>query len=158
MSKKIIFIILGCWMCMMFLFSNQNATKSNHTSDKVTISLIHLVDKFRGKTTGKAQEKKIIKNVRLLVRKTAHMSEYFVLAVLTFCLVSNYVSSNKKVFLITFICCVLFSIGDEIHQLFIPGRTGRIFDVGVDSCGILLGCILLTFIKHKTDKKKLQNI
>ena len=41
MSKKIIFIILGCWMCMMFLFSNQNATKSNHTSDKVTISLIH---------------------------------------------------------------------------------------------------------------------
>ena len=67
MSKKIIFIILGCWMCMMFLFSNQNATKSNHTSDKVTISLIHLVDKFRGKTTGKAQEKKIIKNVRFLV-------------------------------------------------------------------------------------------
>lgn len=100
----------------------------------------------------------IIKNVRFLVRKTAHMSEYFVLVVLTFCLVSNYVSSNKKVFLITFICCVLFSIGDEIHQLFIPGRTGRIFDVGVDSCGILLGCILLTFIKHKTDKKKLQNI
>ena len=86
------------------------------------------------------------------------MSEYFVLAVLTFCLVSNYVSSNKKVFLITFICCVLFSIGDEIHQLFIPGRTGRIFDVGVDSCGILLGCIVLTFIKHKTYKKKLQNI
>lgn len=158
MSKKIIFIILGCWMCMMFLFSNQNATKSNHTSDKVTISLIHLVDKFRGKTTGKAQEKKIIKNVRLLVRKTAHMSEYFVLAVLIFCLVSNYVSSNKKVFLITFICCVLFSIGDEIHQLFIPGRTGRIFDVGVDSCGILLGCIVLTFIKHKTYKKGLQNI
>ena len=53
--------------------------------------------------------------------------------------------------------CFIF-IGDEIHQLFIPGRTGRIFDVGVDSCGILLGCILLTFIKHKTDKKRLQNI
>lgn len=58
MSKKIIFIILGCWMCMMFLFSNQNATKSNHTSDKVTISLIHLVDKFRERLLERLKRKK----------------------------------------------------------------------------------------------------
>ena len=82
MSKKIIFIILGCWMCMMFFyFLIRMLLNPTILVIKVTISLIHLVDKFRGKTTGKAQEKKIIKNVRLLVRKTAHMSEYFVLAV-----------------------------------------------------------------------------
>jgi len=38
---------------------------------------------------------------------------------------------------------ILFGISDEIHQLFIFGRTGRFFDVLFDSIGALLATLWL---------------
>jgi hypothetical protein len=34
---------------------------------------------------------------------------------------------------------VLYAIGDEIHQAFVPGRTPLVTDVAIDSIGGLLG-------------------
>ena len=43
---------------------------------------------------------------------------------------------------------VLYAISDEIHQLFVPGRTGCILDVGIDTLGIITGIIIfMIFIK-----------
>ena len=36
-----------------------------------------------------------------------------------------------------------YAATDELHQLFVPGRTGRIIDVGIDAAGALLGIALL---------------
>ena len=36
----------------------------------------------------------------------------------------------------------LFSITDEIHQSFVPGRTASVMDVGLDLLGILIGLAL----------------
>jgi len=38
--------------------------------------------------------------------------------------------------LFVFIAGMLFAVSDEIHQLFIPGRTARPFDVLIDMAGI----------------------
>ncbi len=42
------------------------------------------------------------------------------------------------------LAAVLYSVSDEIHQYFVPGRACRIFDVGVDSLGALTG--ILAFV------------
>ena len=34
---------------------------------------------------------------------------------------------------------VLYAATDEFHQLFVEGRSGSLFDVGVDAAGALLG-------------------
>ena len=53
---------------------------------------------------------------------------------------------------------VLYAISDEIHQLFIDGRTARFTDVLIDAAGALGGILLVlliyTLIKHKKHKIK----
>ena len=69
------------------------------------------------------------------VRKAAHATEYSILAVLAimaFCSVGR-----------GYLTAVIFSISDEIHQLFVPGRSGQITDVIIDGCGALIGVILI---------------
>lgn len=57
-----------------------------------------------------------------LIKKFAHISEYAILFALTF-------RAAEKKFLITFILVILYSISDEIHQAFVPGRSSKISDV-----------------------------
>lgn len=41
------------------------------------------------------------------------------------------------------ISTLLLAAGDEIHQIFIPGRASRVADVGMDLCGAYIAMILL---------------
>ena len=43
---------------------------------------------------------------------------------------------------------------DEIHQLFVPGRSGQITDVILDSCGGLIGAVLSAIILYLIRKRK----
>ena len=41
-----------------------------------------------------------------------------------------------------------YAIIDEIHQLFIEGRAGKIVDVWIDSIGVCIGiCVTMLFYK-----------
>ena len=40
----------------------------------------------------------------------------------------------------------LVSLSDEVHQIFVPGRACRIFDVFVDSCGASFGILIFLLI------------
>jgi VanZ family protein len=44
--------------------------------------------------------------------------------------------------------CILYAISDEFHQSFVPGRTSRVMDVGIDTLGSLVG-LLPTIIKRR---------
>jgi VanZ family protein len=37
--------------------------------------------------------------------------------------------------------CILYAISDEIHQSFVPGRSPRALDVGIDTLGALVGLL-----------------
>ena len=87
------------------------------------------------------------------VRKLAHFSEYFLLAVtVSF---PFYVYGMRGIWLMVFAgaFCVGFACLDEYHQSFVAGRTPTKRDVYIDSCGIFLGIILtriVGFIGRKT--------
>lgn len=50
-------------------------------------------------------------------------------------------------------CTVVVASYDEIHQTFLPGRTGRAFDVGIDTCGaITMQLLILALIGFLTRK------
>jgi VanZ family protein len=38
---------------------------------------------------------------------------------------------------------LLYAFSDETHQLFVPGREGKLSDVGIDAIGIALGMIAM---------------
>ena len=45
----------------------------------------------------------------------------------------------------------LYAVTDEIHQHFVPGRSGEITDVLIDSIGCLIGALIMSSILRRRD-------
>lgn len=78
-----------------------------------------------------------------ITRKLAHFTEYAILYVLFYRGLKNTVNwSFLKLLIISFLLTIGYALTDEYHQTFVSGRTGKTFDIGVDSLGALFGLIL----------------
>ena len=126
--KKILNIsLLIIWMIFIFVMSSFSATESTNQSSIIVTVISSTIN---------------ISNTHLLtvtIRKLAHLTEYFILGILTY----NVFKNNYKSINLSIIVCLLYAISDEIHQIFIPGRTGQITDVLIDTIGALIGIIIL---------------
>lgn len=90
----------------------------------------------------------------LIIRKGAHMFEYFVLALLFSIFYKDFVFSKKRLFCYIFFSTILISVFDEVIQTFVVGRSGSIVDVGIDMLGGLIGIgLAFIFIYRKREKK-----
>ncbi|HAZ36664.1 MAG TPA: teicoplanin resistance protein VanZ [Clostridiaceae bacterium] len=130
-------------MGLIFFFSSQNGT----ASDSNSYFLINLL----GKIGVNISSSMGISVANFIVRKTAHVTEYFILFMLLyFGFKRTYL---KNIIIYPAIITILYSISDEFHQLFIEGRSGRIKDVFIDSIGVLIG-LLIIGIKNKVKEQK----
>lgn len=83
-----------------------------------------------------------------LVRKTIHFLEYLILFLLFYRGLRNTSCfSKKKMVGYSLFLAIIYAISDEYHQTFVSGRSGKIFDIGVDSAGSLFGAILILRLK-----------
>jgi hypothetical protein len=71
-----------------------------------------------------------------LLRKIAHVTEFFILSYLLYKTFATSFSLKKG---ILFFCvgglCLLYAISDELHQSFVPTRSPALIDVMIDSLG-----------------------
>ncbi len=144
--KPLSFVPAIVMMCLIFVFSSQNADESSQFSYEVGVKVLTIAnDTFdRGWTT------KHIENLSMTsqyyIRKTAHFTEYFLLAVsVAFPL---YVYGLRGIWLVIFAgaFCVAYAGLDEYHQSFVSGRTPQKKDIIIDSCGIFVGIIVTRII------------
>lgn len=149
MIRKVIKIILVLlWMVMIFLLSNEEAVKSSKKSDGLIIKSVEL---FTGKSLSDQEKEKVLKYLVFPVRKCAHLSLYLILGILVISLLREYMLINTKLVLLSLLICFLYACSDEIHQLFVPGRSGEVRDVLIDTLGACLGVSFyyLVFRKKK---------
>lgn len=149
MIRKVIKIILVLlWMVMIFLLSNEEAVKSSKKSDGLIIKSVEL---FTGKSLSVQEKEKVLKYLVFPVRKCAHLSLYLILGILVISLLREYMVINTKLVLLSLLICFLYACSDEIHQLFVPGRSGEVRDVLIDTLGACLGVSFyyLVFRKKK---------
>lgn len=132
-------------MITIFFFSNDNADSSTKKSDGVIIRISERV--LGRKLTSKEKEFYTSKYITI-VRKTAHFTIYFVLGLAFISLLKEYMIVDKKSIIYTVIFVFLYSCSDEIHQLFIPGRSGEILDVLIDTLGGTLSASMYYFIRR----------
>ena len=130
-------------MVYIFSMSCQTAAVSNQSSGKVirTIAKI-IIEDFESKPI--EYQINFISSLQFFVRKSAHFLIYFMLGV-SFCgfaLTFDKMTVLFKSFL-SFGFSVLYAVGDEIHQLFVSGRSGQISDVILDACGIICGVLFI---------------
>lgn len=151
MKKFIVIMLVIISIGGMYYFSSQNGNVSGNQSQIV----VNIIDKVRDKVTLKNQnlikvQTKIYDKLRKLgsksyiVRKMAHFIIYALIGISL--LLFMYVFSKKLMLssIIAFILSVTYACYDEYRQISIPGRSGSIKDVFIDSCGALTG-IILTF-------------
>jgi VanZ family protein len=93
-----------------------------------------------------------IDGIDYFIRKNAHFFAYLFLGILTCLAVTK--SLWQRPFFVAMIVCVLYAISDECHQLFVPGRSGQLSDVILDSSGALLGIVLIIFLLRIFPQKK----
>ena len=129
-------------MIIIFMFSNQPASESTKLSDGFISNTIVNIYKFFDKDV---TEDKLIEVKEIFttpVRKAAHFTIYLILGILIMLLMSEYNISNKKQIFISILICFLYSVSDEVHQLFVFGRSGEIKDVFIDTTGSILGILV----------------
>ena len=152
-NKKIFHTILVIiWMVIIFNFSSQNGPKSTKTSDVVTSMVVNVTTSVTNKDIPREEVKQRIEDSTFIVRKMAHFTEYLILGILVLQLLSDYTKINKRVLIISFLICYFYAISDEIHQIFIPGRTAKVLDIFIDGTGSLVGIILYSIYFNKCRK------
>lgn len=145
-KKTLFWALTVLWMIIIFSLSAQPAVKSTETSSVITDIMIKLFyPEFQASTP--ETQALIIDSCQHNVRKTAHFIEYAVLGFL--CLGACLSTFKRKNFWIALSICVLYSISDEVHQIFVPGRAGRFSDVLIDSFGALAGILFYIWLSGK---------
>lgn len=128
-------IVIGL-MGMIFYFSSQVGEESSELSGTVSYDLMNFIGKVFHTGWSFEQVNEHALQIEYFVRKVAHFSEYGVLGLAI--LLALYRTTPLRGWKLWGACvCIacLYAASDEIHQLFVPGRSGRVFDVCVDTCG-----------------------
>ena len=78
--------------------------------------------------------------IRVVVRKFGHVAEYAILCVLCFRAIrTTRPCGLGRLIAAAVLISVAFAATDEIHQAFVPGRTGTPVDVLIDTLGAFCG-------------------
>ena len=78
-----------------------------------------------------------------LVRKTAHFTEYAILGSLFFINLRNTPKDLiKRPLVMSILFSLLYACTDELHQIFVPGRSAQFRDILIDTLGASFGATI----------------
>lgn len=151
MKKFLSIFLVIVWMGVIFSFSNEKAEDSTDLSHEVVENVVVVLTDIE-KDTPKMD--KVVSRVNHPVRKCAHFFVYFVLGFLV--MNAFYINGvSKKRIIYSTIICMLYSISDELHQLYVDGRSGQISDVLLDtSASIFCEYLYFRFIVFRGKYEK----
>ncbi len=123
--------LLLAWLALTLYLSLQPGTESGVTSSW----LAKRVADIFGISTAH------FSSFHALLRDMAHFGMHMVLAILAYRTLVLYVGTRRAL-LLTFICCGLVAIGDEVAQMGAAGRVSEFADVMLNLFGMETGMIV----------------
>lgn len=112
---------------LIFWFSAQSGEASAQMSSSVMNPISRLLIALFGEAA------------HTVLRKCAHFILYAALMFLTCNAFFQARSEGRLSLYAPFVVSVLYAVSDEIHQYFVPGRACRLYDIGVDALGCVVG-------------------
>src|SRR5204863_6367701 len=92
----------------------------------------------------------------IVMRKSAHVSEYAILALLLWRALRSGPTPGVKMstlFGAALLACSLFAASDEFHQSFVKSRTPSVRDVMLDVAGAVFGLLIGVIFAQRHSKK-----
>ncbi|MBR6643080.1 MAG: VanZ family protein [Lachnospiraceae bacterium] len=154
--KLLSFLPTVLLLLLIFGFSAQNGESSGSLSFQVSLFIVRLFSPLIPTASTEDVLVTYAEMIHLYVRKAAHMTEYFLLTLSLQLPLKAWLSRIPfwKTRIITgFACTVILAALDEFHQTLVPGRSGNLTDVCIDSIGILAASLCL-FLFHLLHQKK----
>ena len=130
MKKFILISMVLLCLILIFYFSSEN----NYESMDTTIKVSRVINVEGGNLS--------------ILRKYGHFIEFFVLEILLLSMFSCFRRIDFKIYIISIIFCLLYAFSDEIHQLYVIGRSAQVMDVCIDFCGSIIGSILFIMVYY----------
>ena len=155
MKKKVIVgIILSIiWMAVIFSFSARTSNELDLNNNIIVNGIAHIINSdFDNMIID--DKKELLSTISFFVSKTAHFSEYAILAFFLFYAFAFVKKYGIRYTIIVFIS-FLYAISDEFHQRFSSGRTPRAQDVLIDTLGAFAMVLFIEFILtiYRMEKK-----
>ena len=141
--KPLSFLPALIMMYLIFSFSAQTGTDSGNLSYTVSHKIVTFGNIVLQKNMEDWEIDQKAYEIEYPVRKIAHMTEYFILAVTVSLPFYVYGLRGIWLMLVAGLICVGFACGDEYHQSFVDGRGPSVKDVGIDSIGVFLGIMVV---------------
>ena len=133
MKKSILFILIILWMGVIFYFSSMTADVSTRQSNGfISMTIGKIIDVFYDDISIN-EKQEIIENIKIPIRKLAHISEFFILTILVSLYINCYNIDIKRLLLITFIISFIYACSDVL----------------IDSIGIISWLIIYYIYKRK---------
>ena len=123
-------VCVGLCMATIFYFSSKPADASAQQSDL----LQKIIEKIFG----------INETSSFIVRKLAHFCEFLGLSLLLNC--AMYFSYSKTKPIVATAIASLYAITDEVHQIFVEGRSCEFTDWLIDTAGAITGLIIFAIM------------
>ena len=125
-------------------FSAQNGTQSSGLSRKVAQTFIQELENVHViSVESNDQREVLIEKMQYPIRKGAHMTEYAIFTVFTYiALLTDGVRLPKRRYS-ALLTAVLLASSDELHQWFVPGRSGCVKDVCIDTVGAVAALLVI---------------
>ena len=130
------------WMGLIFVMSSDFGSAA-HTSVIIEPLVLWI------KPNATSEEFEL---VHFIIRKLGHLSEYAILGLLVLHAIERTRPAHRAwswpAASLTLLIAAAYASTDEWHQTFVPGRTAALGDVMIDSCGALVG-LMLMFLRQK---------
>ena len=145
-------IIVAAIIAFIFFQSALPADLSSRESGRVVDLLVRL---FQGIMPIDRQ------TMVFIVRKGAHFAEYTILGGFLVPAVTEWMAVDKtpvpdsvrSIRIISWLVGTLYAVTDEVHQYFVPGRSCELRDIGIDSCGVLAGVLVVSLLMRSKERR-----
>ncbi len=159
-ARIVLVLLILANLCFIWLNSAKVATDSDKTSKKVATDVAEIVVDNYAKLEKKVQKAHVTR-INDKIRSLGHFAEFVPLGLLFFLLCASLFNLNKHKRLKGLIFCTVFSVllsalcatGDEIHQIFVKGRTFQAVDILADTLGAFCGCVVAAAVTLVFKKK-----
>ena len=145
-------------MIVIFLLSSKPGTESREDSNFFSLRLVSKVTKDYD-DLAEWQQFRAEENLDELIRKLAHVAEFAGLAFFIRLTLESWFGpsrktpKSKKLTLQALLGGFIYACSDEIHQIFVPGRSASLRDILIDTSGVILGVLFAVLILYLIYRK-----
>lgn len=148
LHKGIAWGLVLAWMGLIFYLSHQAGGESSALSAGVVGFLVKMIETIFPFLSFD------LDFLHFFVRKFAHFFAYFILGLLLIYAVHIERAPTWRSIFFSFIVTLAYAISDELHQLFVPGRSGELRDVLIDSFGSSVGMAVYLLLRSFVQKSR----